>query len=184
MLFDARGKLDGYRYKSSSELSHRFGSNPLLGGALNGGECITKSVLPRMNSPCTAIDSGTTLVKATFDEMDASLSSNNHGEDDVSKQYYLAAVRPLVRILVVVAFATATGNAFAQDGALKNAIQCKDFKHSADGSWFAEDVSLNYGGGNNQQQLNLFGPTKIRKGKNIDGIDLWSLLNERCGTSH
>ncbi|MBV8838195.1 MAG: hypothetical protein JO000_16800 [Alphaproteobacteria bacterium] len=67
---------------------------------------------------------------------------------------------------------------------MKDAIQCKDFKHTADGSWSAEDVSLSYRSGNDQLQLNLFGPTKIVKGKTFDGVDLWGLLNEKCGANH
>ncbi len=69
----------------------------------------------------------------------------------------------------------------AQDVPLKDAIQCKDFKHAADGNWQAQDVSLTYGSKNNQQQLNLFGSTTIRKGAPIGGVDLWTILNDKCG---
>jgi hypothetical protein len=64
---------------------------------------------------------------------------------------------------------------------LKDAIQCKDFKRDADGSWYAEDVWLSHGSGKNQLQLNLFGPTTIAKAETFGGVDLWSLLNEKCG---
>jgi hypothetical protein len=72
--------------------------------------------------------------------------------------------------------------ALAGAATLKDAIACKDFKRQSDGGWSAEDVSLSYGTGKNQLQLNLFGPTKIVKGKAFDGVDLWSLLNEKCGS--
>lgn len=94
----------------------------------------------------------------------------------------VTAIR-LLFLLVFVCCATA-GAVRAQDVTLKDAIQCKDFKHNADGSWHAEDVSINYGGGKNQQQFNLFGPTAIRKGQPVNGVDLWVLLNEKCGTGH
>jgi hypothetical protein len=32
--------------------------------------------------------------------------------------------------------------------------------------------------------VNLFGPTTIAKAKPIGGIDLWSVLNEKCGAGH
>ena len=69
----------------------------------------------------------------------------------------------------------------AQDLTLKDAIQCKDFKRAADGNWHAEDVSVTYGP-KNKQQLNLFNSTTIRKGTPIGGIDLWTTLNDKCGT--
>jgi hypothetical protein len=66
---------------------------------------------------------------------------------------------------------------------LRDAVQCKDFKHNSDGSWSAKDVSLNYGPPGSQQQVNLFGPTTIRQGKILaGGVDLWVVLNEKCGT--
>ena len=72
----------------------------------------------------------------------------------------------------------------AQDVSLKDAVQCKDFKHNSDGSWSAKDVSLNYGPPGSQQQVNLFGPTTIRQGKMLaGGVDLWAVLNEKCGAA-
>lgn len=91
------------------------------------------------------------------------------------------APRLRITILVIAACALAPAVALAADATLKDAIQCKDFKHKADGSWSAEDVSLSYGSGKNQ--LNLFGPTTIAKGKTFDGVDLWGLLNEKCGAA-
>jgi hypothetical protein len=73
--------------------------------------------------------------------------------------------------------------AMAQDAALKAAIQCKDFKHNSDGSWFAQDVSITYGPGNSTQ-FNLFGPTTIRKGTPVNGTDLWTILTDKCGSAH
>jgi len=86
-------------------------------------------------------------------------------------------------VLLVLAWCTTLGPARAQDVTLKDAIQCKDFKHAADGSWHAEDVSVSYGGKSNQQQLNLFGATTIRKGSPVSGVDLWTILNEKCGAA-
>jgi hypothetical protein len=85
--------------------------------------------------------------------------------------------------LLILASVTAPGIARAQDVSLKDAIQCKDFKHNADGSWYAKDVSLNYGPPGSQQQVNLFGPTTISQRKILTGgVDLWDLLNTKCGT--
>ena len=85
--------------------------------------------------------------------------------------------------LLILACAPAPEIARAQDVTLKDAIQCKDFKHNSDGSWSAKDVSLNYGPPGTQQQVNLFGPTTIRQGKILaGGVDLWGLLNAKCGT--
>ena len=70
----------------------------------------------------------------------------------------------------------------AQDVSLRDAIQCKDFKRTADGNWQAQDASVTYGSKTNQQQLNLFGSTTIRKGAPIGGVDLWTILNDKCGT--
>jgi hypothetical protein len=86
------------------------------------------------------------------------------------------APRLRITILVIAACALAPAVALAADATLKDAIQCKE-----DGSWSAEDVSLSYGSGKNQ--LNLFGPTTIAKGKTFDGVDLWGLLNEKCGAA-
>jgi hypothetical protein len=79
----------------------------------------------------------------------------------------------------------ASGVVLAQDdAALKNAVQCKDFKHNRDGSWYAESVSLNYGPSKaDQKQMNLFGAT-IRKGKAAPGEpDLGAILDEKCGAA-
>ena len=102
----------------------------------------------------------------------------------MSKQLHLAALRLPVRILIIAACAMAPAIALAQEVTLKDAIQCKDFKHNTNGSWSANDVSLSYGSAKNQQQVNMFGPTTIEKGKTIGGVDLWSLLNEKCGAGH
>ena len=97
------------------------------------------------------------------------------------------AVARLIRLstLFAVVCCAAPGIALAQDAAaLKNAIQCKEFKHNRDGSWYADSVSLNYGPGNSdQKQMNLFGAT-IKKGQAGAGQpDLWTLLNEKCGAA-
>jgi len=84
-------------------------------------------------------------------------------------------------VLLVIAWYTTLCTVQAQDVTLKDAIQCKDFKRAADGNWHAEDVSVTYGP-KNKQQLNLFGSTTIRKGTPIGGIDLWTTLNDKCGT--
>jgi len=92
----------------------------------------------------------------------------------------------LLPVLLATVCCTASGAAVAQDdAALKNAIQCKDFKHNRDGSWYADSVTLNYGPSNSdQQQMNLFGAT-IKKGKAQAGEpDLWTMLNEKCGAAH
>jgi hypothetical protein len=99
----------------------------------------------------------------------------------MSKSAFAAAIR--LSVLLVIASAAAPRAVLAQDDvALKNAIQCKDFKHSRDGSWYAESVSLEYGASNkDQKQMNLFGAT-IRKGQAGAGEpDLWAILNEKCG---
>lgn len=69
----------------------------------------------------------------------------------------------------------------AQDVALKDAINCKDFKRSSDGSWFAESATLQYGPGR-KQQMNLFGATIKKQPVKPGEPDIWSLLNEKCGT--
>jgi hypothetical protein len=66
-------------------------------------------------------------------------------------------------ILLVIAWSMGSSPGRAQDVTLKDAIQCKDFKRNSDGSWFAKDISINYGPGKSTQ-FNLFGPTTIRKG--------------------
>jgi hypothetical protein len=83
-------------------------------------------------------------------------------------------------VLLVVAWSTMVCSVRAQEVTLKDAIQCKDFKHAADGSWQAEDVSVSYGTKSKQQQLNLFGSTTVRKGSPVGGVDLWTILNEKC----
>lgn len=96
------------------------------------------------------------------------------------KKTAIAAVRSPLLLAIVCSAAASTVQ--AQEVTLKDAIQCKDFKHNADGSWHAEDVSVSYRGSKNQQQLNLFGSTTIRKGQIMGGVDLWALLNDKCGT--
>lgn len=92
-------------------------------------------------------------------------------------------IRVISPSLLIVASILTPRIALAQDVTLKDAIQCKDFTHNSDGSWFAKDVSLNYGPAGSQQQVNLFGPTTIRQGKNLaGGVDLWAVLNAKCGT--
>lgn len=91
-------------------------------------------------------------------------------------------VRGIAAALLIFACVTAPSMARAQDVTLKDAIQCKDFKHNSDGSWSYDDVSLNFGPPGGQQQLNLFGSGTIRQGKIVEGgIDLWAVLNEKCG---
>jgi hypothetical protein len=99
----------------------------------------------------------------------------------MSQHFDPGAFRLPVGMLVAAACVLAPAIALARDATLKDAIQCKDFKRKANGSWSAEDVSLSYGSGKNQMQLNLFGPTTIAKGQTFDGVDLWGLLNEKCG---
>lgn len=87
------------------------------------------------------------------------------------------------QFLLILACVAVPAMARAQNATLKDAIQCKDFKHNSDGSWYAKDVSLNYGPAGSQQQVNLFGSTTIRQGKILTGgVDLWAVLNEKCGT--
>jgi hypothetical protein len=97
------------------------------------------------------------------------------------------ALAGLIRLSILLAIIScmAPGVILAQDdAALKDAIRCKDFKHSRDGSWYAESVSLNYGPGKtDQKQMNLFGAT-IRKGQAHAGEpDLWTILNDKCGAA-
>jgi hypothetical protein len=92
-------------------------------------------------------------------------------------------IRGVSPALLILACVAVPGIAQAQEVTLKDAIQCKDFKHNSDGSWSAKDVSLNYGPPGKQQQVNLFGTTTIRQGKIVSGgVDLWAVLNEKCGT--
>jgi hypothetical protein len=94
--------------------------------------------------------------------------------------------RPIrLAILLAIVCCMAPGAVLAQDDvALKNAVQCKDFKHNRDGSWYAESVSLDYGASKkDQKQMNLFGAT-IKKGQADAGEpDLWAILNEKCGAA-
>jgi hypothetical protein len=94
------------------------------------------------------------------------------------KTSVLTAIR--LSVLLAVACLAMPGAVSAQDDvALKNAIQCKNFKHNRDGSWYADSVSLEYGP-QGQKQMNLFGAT-IKKGQAATGEpDLWALLNEKC----
>jgi hypothetical protein len=106
----------------------------------------------------------------------------NRGSDEMKKAV-LAAIR--LPVLLAVACSAAPGAVLAQDDvALKNAVQCKDFKHNRDGSWYAESVSLDYGASKkDQKQMNLFGAT-IKKGQAAASEpDLWAILNEKCGTA-
>lgn len=64
-------------------------------------------------------------------------------------------IRVISPSLLIVACILTPRIALAQDVTLKDAIQCKDFKHNSDGSWYAKDVSLNYGPAGSQQQVNL-----------------------------
>lgn len=83
--------------------------------------------------------------------------------------------------LLVVVCAVASAPCRAQDVTLKDAIQCKEFKKNSDGTWYAEFASLNYGPGK-KEQMNFF-DTKIKKGSAQAGEpDMWTLLNEKCGT--
>jgi hypothetical protein len=95
-----------------------------------------------------------------------------------------ARVRPIrLSVLLAISLCMAAGVVLAQDdAALKTAVQCKDFKHNRDGSWYAESASLDYGpNGKDQKQINLFGAT-IKKGQAAAGEpDLWAILNEKCG---
>jgi hypothetical protein len=97
-----------------------------------------------------------------------------------------ALARPLrLSVLLAIICCMAPGGVLAQDdAALRNAIQCKDFKHNRDGSWYAEAVSLEYGASKaEQKQMNLFGAT-IKKGKAEAGEpDLLTILNEKCGAA-
>jgi hypothetical protein len=88
---------------------------------------------------------------------------------------------PLAMLLLTCSAMSAPAR--AQDVTLKDAIQCKELKHNSDGSWYADSVSVNYGPGG-KQQLNLF-DTTIRKGSTeVAGLDVWQLLNEKCGAGH
>jgi hypothetical protein len=84
-------------------------------------------------------------------------------------------------VLLVIACTIGFSPSRAQDVTLKDAIQCKDFKRNSDGSWFAKDVSINYGAGKSSQ-FNLFGATTIRKGVPLNGTDLWVILTAKCGS--
>lgn len=66
------------------------------------------------------------------------------------------------------------------DMTLKDAVNCADFKHNSDGSWYAKDVTLSYGRNGTQQQMNFFGPTTITS---KDG-EIFRVLNEKCGGGH
>ncbi len=90
-------------------------------------------------------------------------------------------LRLLIPAGLVLACATAPNIAMAQDVTLKDAINCKDFKRNADGTWYAESASLNYGPGK-KQQMNLFGTTIKKQAVKPGEPDMWALLNEKCGT--
>lgn len=86
-----------------------------------------------------------------------------------------------VYALLVVACGMTSGGAQTQDVTLKDAIQCKNFKHNSDGSWYAESASLEYGPGKKHQQ-NFFGTTIKMGAAKAGESDMWALLNEKCGT--
>jgi hypothetical protein len=79
----------------------------------------------------------------------------------------------LAAVLVIIcAMAPA---ALAADRTLNEAINCADFKHNPDGSWYAKSVTLEYGPGN-KTQTNSFDHTITSK----DG-EIFTDLNEKCG---
>ena len=82
--------------------------------------------------------------------------------------------------LFIASCAIAPRAAVAQDVTLKDAIQCKEFKHNSDGSWYADSASLNYGPGK-KQQMNFFDTTIKKKPIKAGEHDIWTLLNEKCG---
>ncbi len=92
-------------------------------------------------------------------------------------------IRLCVHALLIVTCAMAPGIVLAQDVTLKQAIQCKEFKHNSDGSWYADSASLNYGP-EKKQQMNFFDATIKKKAVKADEPDMWALLNEKCGTGH
>jgi hypothetical protein len=83
----------------------------------------------------------------------------------------------LLAAALVIASAVAPG-ALAANRTLKEAINCADFKHNPDGSWYAKSVTLEYGPGN-KTQTNFFDHTITSK----DG-EIFIDLNEKCGAGH
>ncbi len=92
-------------------------------------------------------------------------------------------IRLYVSALFIFSCAIAPGIALAQNATLKDAIQCKEFKHNSDGSWYADSASLNYGPGK-KQQMNFFSATIKKKPVKAGEPDMWALLNEKCGTGN
>jgi hypothetical protein len=86
----------------------------------------------------------------------------------------------LTSSLCCLAVAAVPSVARGADVALKDAVNCADFKHNPNGSWYAKDVTLSYGPDGKQQQMNFFGSTTIT-GK--DG-EIFAVLNEKCGGDH
>jgi hypothetical protein len=74
--------------------------------------------------------------------------------------------------------ALATQSVSAADVSLTDAINCSDFTHNPDGSWYAKSASLNYGP-DSKIQLNLHHTTITAK-----DADLFAALNQKCGTGH
>jgi hypothetical protein len=115
-----------------------------------------------------------------LDQFPPDLSKEQVGQ--IGARAVSAMARGIASALLILACVTAPGTARAQDVSLKDAIQCKDFKHNSDGTWSYDYVSLNLGPPGKQHQLNLFGPGTIRQGKVLEGgVDLWAVLNEKCG---
>jgi hypothetical protein len=84
-------------------------------------------------------------------------------------------VAVLAGALVAVICTVPLHPAAAQDVTLRDAIKCEEFKRNADGTWYAESVSLNHGPGK-RIQTNLFDTTITQKSH----PEIFAILNEKC----
>ncbi|MBV9863696.1 MAG: hypothetical protein JO267_16275 [Alphaproteobacteria bacterium] len=92
----------------------------------------------------------------------------------------IGARRHLTASLCCLAVAAIPSFARAAEVALQDAVNCADFKHNPDGSWYTKGVTVSYGSNGNQRQINYFGPATITS---KDG-EIFTVLNEKCAAGH
>ena len=81
----------------------------------------------------------------------------------------------------VFACAVAPELAWADDVTLRDAIDCKDFKRNADGTWYADNVSIAYGPGKKYHMVLIHSTIRKTKGPFDSHAPILDLLNEKCG---
>ena len=83
-------------------------------------------------------------------------------------------------IVSIVTFAAVPGLVQAANVSLADAVNCADFKHNPDGSWYAKYASLNYDGPDGKKTQTNFFDAKIT----AQNGEIYTVLNNKCGASH